>query len=125
MAATKAAYLVAGSEPFLSNYQYWPGGDDRPISVKELKVGMENGSPFFFVDTHAGPAHLVTWKALDSVTRLGSTGAYTDDLGRYWVYRTLVEQPAVLRALVARYPQILVDESRIWARCIRLSWNSS
>ncbi len=112
MAATKAAYLVAGSEPFLSNYQYWPGGDDRPLSVKELKVGMEDGSPFFFVDTHAGPAHLVTWKALDSVTRLGSTGAYTHDLGRYWVYRTLVEQPAVLRALVARYPQILVDESQ-------------
>lgn len=112
MAATKAAYLVAGSEPFLSNYQYWPGGDDRPLSVKELKVGMEDGSPFFFVDTHAGPANLVTWKALDSVTRLGSTGAYTHDLGRYWVYRTLVDQPAVLRALVARYPQIIVDESQ-------------
>ena len=46
MAATKAAYLVAGSELFLSNYQYWPGGDDRPISVKELEVGMEDGSPF-------------------------------------------------------------------------------
>lgn len=112
MAATKAAYLVAGSEPFLGNYHYWPGGDERPISVKELKIGMDVGDPFFFVDTHAGPVRLVTWKALDSVTRLGSTGAYTHELGRYWVYRTLVEQPAVLRALVARYPQILVDESQ-------------
>ncbi|WP_447649151.1 UvrD-helicase domain-containing protein [Pseudomonas abietaniphila] len=112
MAATKAAYLVAGSEPFLSNYHYWPGGDDRPISVKEFKVGMEGGSPFFFVDTHVGLVRLTTWKALDSIKRMGNTGAYTHDLGRYWVYRTLVEQPAVLRALAARYPQIIVDESQ-------------
>lgn len=112
MAATKAAYLVAGSEPFLSNYHYWPGGDVRPLAVKDVKVGVENGNLFFFVDTHAGPERLITWKAQDSVERLGGIGAYTHELGRYWVYRTLVEQPSVLRALTARYPQILVDESQ-------------
>ncbi|MFK3797156.1 UvrD-helicase domain-containing protein [Pseudomonas sp. NPDC088444] len=112
MAATKAAYLVGGSEPFLSNYQYWPGGDARPLAVRELKVGMEDGHLYFFIDTHAGPERLITKKAQDSIKGLGATGAYTHEFGRYWVYRTLVEQPAVLRALATRYPQILVDESQ-------------
>lgn len=111
MVAAQAAYLVSGSEPFLTNFRYWPD-DGRPLPLKDIKVGMQNGNIFFFTDTRDGVEKLDAVKALDTVNRLGRTGAYTHELGRYWVYRTLVHQPAVLRALAARYPQILVDESQ-------------
>ncbi|WP_223460365.1 UvrD-helicase domain-containing protein [Pseudomonas sp. A-R-26] len=111
MAAAQAAYLVSGSEPFLANYRYWPD-EGHPIPIKDIKVGIEEGNLCFFTDTHDGVERLDARKALDSINRLAGTGAYTHELGRYWVYRTLVHQPAVLRALAARYPQILVDESQ-------------
>ncbi|WP_454865481.1 UvrD-helicase domain-containing protein [Pseudomonas hormoni] len=111
MAAAQAAYLVSGSEPFLANFHYWPD-EGRPLPIKDINVGMENGNLFFFTGQHDGVERLDVEKALDTVNRLGRTGAYTHELGRYWVYRTLVHQPAVLRALASRYPQVLVDESQ-------------
>lgn len=111
MAATQAAYLVSGSEPFLISFQYWPD-NGRPLPIKDIKVGIQDGDIFFFIDTKTGIEKLDAAKALSIVKRLGQTGAYTHELGRYWVYETLVSQPAVLRALAARYPQVLVDESQ-------------
>lgn len=111
MAATQAAYLVSGSEPFLINFRYWPD-DGHPLPLKDIRVGMQNGNTFFFTDKIGGVEKLDAVKALDAVNRLGRIGAYTHELGRYWVYRTLTHQPAVVRALAARYPQILVDESQ-------------
>ncbi len=46
------------------------------------------------------------------VHRLGKSGAYTHNLGRYWCYRTLRDQPAILRALARRYPHVLIDEAQ-------------
>ncbi|MNJ21297.1 UvrD-helicase domain-containing protein [Pseudomonas alkylphenolica] len=112
MAASQAAYLVSGSEPFLSNFRYWREEGQHPLLIKDIKVGMQDGKIFFFTDTRNGVERLDGGKALDTVTRMGRIGAYTHELGRYWVYRTLVSQPAVLRALTTRYPQILVDESQ-------------
>lgn len=111
MAAAQAAYLVSGTEPFLANYRYWPD-EGHPLLIKDIKVGMDGGNLFFFTATHDRVERLDAPKALDSINRLGGIGAYTHELGRYWVYRTLVHQPAVLRALAARYPQLLVDESQ-------------
>ncbi|CAI1191769.1 DNA helicase II [Serratia fonticola] len=111
MAATQASYLVSGSELFLTNFSYWPD-EGRPLQIKDIKVGIQNGNIFFFTKTRDRVEKLDAAKALDTVNRLGLTGAYTHELGRYWVYRTLVSQPTILRALVARYPQILVDESQ-------------
>ncbi len=111
MTATQAAYLVSGSEPFLNSFQYWPD-EGRPLPLKDIKVGIQAGNIFFFIDTKTGIEKLDTAKALKTVKHLGRTGAYTHELGRYWVYQTLVSQPKVLRALAARYPQILVDESQ-------------
>lgn len=112
MGASQAAYLISGSEPFLNNFQYWKGEKERPIPVKNVQVSIDNGVPFFVSDTYGKAEILDPKKALDLVNRLGRTGAYTHDLGRYWVYRTLLEQPAILRALAARYPHVLVDESQ-------------
>jgi len=111
MGADRAAYLVSGSEPFLSSFQYWPK-DSHPLHLKDIKVGMFN-QDFYFVTSQGDELELLDKsEVLKIVNRLGKTGAYTHDLGRYWVYKTLISQPAVLRALAARYPQILVDESQ-------------
>ena len=55
---------------------------------------------------------LNTLTARTLIARLGNTGAYTHELGRYWAYRTLAEQPEILAALVRRYPHILIDEAQ-------------
>lgn len=112
MGATQAAYLVSGSEPFLNSFQYWKSETERPIPIRDVQVGVENGKSVFFIDTHGASEHLDRAKARALIEKLGRTGAYTHDLGRYWVVRTLLNQPAILRALATRYPQILVDESQ-------------
>lgn len=111
MNAPQTAFLVSGSEPFLEGFRYWRD-DGHPLAIRDIKVGMENGQPFFFNDSSGRVVVLDAQKASDTINRLGRCGAYTHELGRYWVYRTLTQQPAVLRALVSRYPQILVDESQ-------------
>ncbi|EDY3045968.1 ATP-dependent helicase [Salmonella enterica] len=110
MGAKQAAYLVSGSEPFLSSFQYWPE-EGHPLPLKDIRIGIQNGN-IFFTNSNGGAEKLNTVRALKVVMSLGQTGAYTHELGRYWVYQTLVSQPAVLRALAARYPHILVDEAQ-------------
>ncbi len=110
MGASQAAYLVTGTEPFLSSFQYWPE-EGRPLPLKDIRIGIQNGN-IFFTNSNGGTEKLNTVRALKAVVSLGETGAYTHELGRYWVYQTLVSQPAVLRALAARYPHILVDEAQ-------------
>lgn len=111
MSATQAAFLVSGSEPFLDGFRCWRD-DGHPLPIKDISVGMEDGNLFFFTSSNGRFISLDTKKALEAVNRLGRCGAYTHELGRYWVYQTLIHQPAVLRALAVRYPQILVDESQ-------------
>lgn len=112
MGATRTPYLVSGSEAFLSSFQYWKSKTERPIPIKDVQVGVENGKSIFFTDTQGAVEQLDRGKARELIENLGRTGAYTHDLGRYWVIRTLLDQPAILKALATRYPQILVDESQ-------------
>ncbi|WP_238591797.1 UvrD-helicase domain-containing protein [Pseudomonas abietaniphila] len=112
MGATRTPYLVSGSEPFLSSFQYWKSKTERPIPIKDVQGGVENRKSVFFVDTKRGVEQLDHGKAKEVIEKLGRTGAYTHDLGRYWVIRTLLHQPAILKALATRYPHILVDESQ-------------
>lgn len=111
MGAVQAAYLVSGSEPFLEGFTY-RRGEEYPLPIKDIKAGMVNGGLSFYCDLRNKLIWLDGERATDLVERLGRTGAYTHELGRYWVYRTLTQQPAVLRALAVRYPQVLVDESQ-------------
>lgn len=111
MAASQAAYLVSGSEPFLARFKYWCEGHP-PLPLKDIKLIIRDGDFVFYSDTRNSPKLLDKVKVLKIIHDLGRLGAYTHEIGRYWVYRTLDSQPAVLRALAARYPQILVDESQ-------------
>ncbi|HCI1763032.1 TPA: ATP-dependent helicase [Pseudomonas aeruginosa] len=110
MGATQSAFLVVGSEPFLNGFTYWTG--QYPLPVAKIQVAFHEGVPIFFYDVFGKPELLDQAVARQLVDRLGRVGAYTHDLGRYWVYRTLQEQPAILRALARRYPHIVVDESQ-------------
>ncbi|MHC9061017.1 UvrD-helicase domain-containing protein [Pantoea sp. y20] len=111
MAATQAAYLVSGSEPFLTSFRYWREGYP-PLPLKDIKIIIIDGDFVFYSDIRNNLEILDKDKVLKIIHDLGRLGAYTHEIGRYWVYKTLNSQPAVLRALAARYPQILVDESQ-------------
>jgi superfamily I DNA/RNA helicase len=110
MGAPKAAFLVTGNEPFLDGFTCRT--KNFPIPVTKIKVGINEGELFFFHDYRGNVELLDRHAAAQVVTRLGQSGAYTHDLGRYWCYRTLVAQPELLRVLAWRYPHVLVDEAQ-------------
>jgi superfamily I DNA/RNA helicase len=110
MGAKQAAFLVMGGESFLNGFTFKPG--TYPVSIAKMQVGVRNGSVYFYYSNNDQTEELDTKYAAGIVHRLGQTGAYTHNLGRYWCYRTLHDQPAILRALARRYPHILVDEAQ-------------
>ena len=110
MCATQAAFLVMGGESFLNGFAFRTG--TYPLNITKMQVGFHGGAVYFYHANNDQTVVLNTAYALDIVSRLGRTGAYTHNLGRYWCHRALVEQPAILRALVRRYPHILIDESQ-------------
>lgn len=115
MRAQQTAYLVSGGEPFLAGFTFRT--EQFPQNITVMHVGFRNGDFHFFYSVHGQNIDLNTAVALNLVERLGRAGAYTHDLGRYWCYRTLQEQPSILRALVRRYPHVLIDESQDIGPC--------
>lgn len=110
MKSLRAAYLVTGNEAFLEGFKF--PTSTFPQSIKALNLAFANGKEVFF-HVFNDQVNLVD----DSVSRkliarLGCTGAYTHDLGRYWAYRALKEQPKLLAALARRYPHIVIDEAQ-------------
>ncbi|MEO6823243.1 MAG: UvrD-helicase domain-containing protein [Nitrosospira sp.] len=110
MGATHAAFLVTGGESFLSGYRFKT--NTYPLSIARMQVGMRHDKVYFYHSNNDQMEELNATYASHVVHRLGRTGAYTHNLGRYWCYRVLREQSAVLRALAHRYPHILIDESQ-------------
>lgn len=115
MGAQQTPYLVSGSEPFLAGFKLKT--QHFPQDITSVRVGFRDGDFHFFYSVHNQNFDLNTAQALNLVERLGKAGAYTHDLGRYWCHRALREQPTVLRALVRRYPHILIDESQDIGPC--------
>lgn len=111
MGARCSAFLVTGGEPFLSGFTY--PSRPVPLQVADVHVAIDDdGNPFFYQDFRGNLTLLDQHRALQLVTRLGRVGAYTHNLGRYWAYRTLREQPVILRSLACRYPSLVIDESQ-------------
>ncbi len=110
MGASQTVFLVTGREPFLAGFNC--PTETHPIPVSDVKVRFAGGQPFFYYTVHGNEMRLNQQDASRVVTRLGRVGAYTHDLGRYWCYRVLREQPVILRALARRYPHIMVDEAQ-------------
>lgn len=110
MGCARSPYLVTGNEPFLSGFTF--PAKRFPQHMRELNFELANGQPSFYWRYQNSRTTVPLKVAQDLIERAGRLGAYTHDLGRYWTYRTLREQPAILRALAARYPHIVVDEAQ-------------
>lgn len=111
MGAQQTAFLVTGGEAFLKGFTFQT--DAYPRAINEMQVGIDTGGVYFsYSDIKSEIHRLNTSQAAEVVHRLGRVGAYTHNLGRYWCYRTLADQPGILRALVHRYPHILIDEAQ-------------
>ena len=118
MGCDRMPFLIAGTEPFLQNrdFKFWAqpaSGQAFPVSpalLYKVIVNMETGRATFQYRQQGAAIPINNGPAV--AARLGAVGAYSHDLGRYWCYRTLVEQPAILGALVRRYPHILIDEAQ-------------
>lgn len=110
MGAEHAAFLVMGGEAFLNGFTFKTS--TYPRSITKMQAGFRSGAVYFYYANNDKTSELNTAYASAIVSRLGQTGAYTHNLGRYWCHRVLLEQPAILRALVRRYPHILIDEAQ-------------
>lgn len=110
MGATRSPFLVVGSEPFLDGFRCRVGR--IPVPIVNVNVGFDNGRLVFFHLANGRGRQDIDPGAERVVARLGAVGGYTHDLGRYWCYRILVEQPAIRRAIATRYPHIIVDEAQ-------------
>lgn len=118
MCCNRTPFLVSGIEPFLNNQnlKFWVQGPNnrvfpvQPSDLYKVMVNIRGGATCFSYRQNSSLFPINNGPV--AASRLGEIGAYTHDLGRYWCYRVLTEQPAILRALAHRYPHILIDESQ-------------
>lgn len=110
MGAQQSAFLVMGGEAFLTGFRFQ--AHDYPREITKLQVAIDDAGVYFCYSDNDGVRRLDTTQSTLLVHRLGRVGAYTHNLGRYWCYRTLAEQPCILRALAHRYPHVLIDEAQ-------------
>lgn len=110
MKCPRSAFLVTGDEAFLEGFKVKTTSFPQPI--KSVRVSVLDGCDDFFYVVHAKRMAFDASIASKAILKLARTGAYTHDLGRYWAYRTLTEQPKILSALARRYPHIVIDEAQ-------------
>lgn len=110
MKSLRAAFLVTGDESFLEGFKF--PTSSFPQSIKALNLAFVNDKEVFFYVFNDQVELVDESFARKLIARLGCTGAYTHDLGRYWAYRALKEQPKLLMALARRYPHIVIDEAQ-------------
>lgn len=110
MMSPRAAFLVTGGEAFLDGFKFQTSTFPQPISKLNLK--LVEGVWHFFHVFNDNAEEVDASRTHNLIVRLGRTGAYTHDLGRYWAYRALQEQPELLAALARRYPHIVIDEAQ-------------
>ncbi|MHA6895576.1 UvrD-helicase domain-containing protein [Ralstonia pseudosolanacearum] len=110
MQSERAAFLVTGGESFLEGFRFATSSFPQPITA--LHMAFVNGDEVFFHVFNEQIELVDKSTARNLITKLGRTGAYTHDLGRYWAYRALKERPELLAALARRYPHILIDEAQ-------------
>lgn len=109
MRCSRTPFLVEGNEPFLRHFTIWDGS--KPIPATDVSITIENGVWVFKAGRWV-KSKLPDAAAKTGIAKLGAVGAYHHDAGRYWVLNVLKTWPFVLRALVRRYPHILIDEAQ-------------
>lgn len=110
MASARPAFLVTGNEAFLEGFKFSTSSFPQPVT--SLHLAFVSGNEVFFHIYNDRTELVDTSTARSLIAKLGRTGAYTHDLGRYWAYRALKERPELLAAVARRYPHILIDEAQ-------------
>lgn len=110
MMSARPAFLVTGNEAFLKGFKFSTSSFPQPIT--SLHLAFVSGDEVFFHVYNDQEELVDTSMARNLIAKLGRTGAYTHDLGRYWAYRALKERPELLAAVARRYPHILIDEAQ-------------
>ncbi len=105
-------FLLSGAESFLSNrnYQFRPKGQQFPVEISTVEALLREGKAIFTGRYQQSEVELE--RASQTVEALGRLGAYTHNLGRYWAYRVLHEEPRILKALARKFSQIVIDEAQ-------------
>jgi len=87
MGASQTPYLVSGSETFLGRFTFMT--EAFPMPITNLHVAVIESKACFYYRRNDAVEVVDDAIALNPINRLGKVGAYTHDLGRYWVYRAL------------------------------------
>lgn len=120
MGCSRPPTLVNGTEGFLSNQQQLnvmfakkPKGQ-FPISVAQLRVGLNNDGTAYLFTTHGKGETLPKnpTDALKALATLGKQGFYSHDHARYWGAKILEQLPKLCEILARRFPEIIVDEAQ-------------
>ena len=110
MGCGRTPFLVEGREPFLNSFKVYDGARSHPTA--SLDVSLQDGVFVYTIGRKSQNKIIDRRRAESAVAKLGTHGAYTHQSARYWVWRTLYDQPSLLAALARRYPHILVDEAQ-------------
>lgn len=113
MQASRPAFLVSGTEPFLAGFRLPPPSKGSPpVMIDKIHAKVAARRFEFFTEVFGNERTLDKDKTVALVERLGKVGAYTHELGRYWCCRALGAERGLLKAFSHRYPEILVDEAQ-------------
>ena len=112
MKAPGNAFLVTGTEPFLNSFTVFDPQTKRSYPTASMRAKLKAGQFEFAAGETYAPIAIPSGNAIAAINKLGKLGAYSHDLGRYWAYRSLKEQPFLAKVLARRYSHILVDEAQ-------------
>ena len=112
MGCGRRPYLVHGHEPFLKGFTVYNG--TYSVGIEHLRVLMGDTGDLLFEDAsgYGVPRVIDPSHAEAAIQKLGKSGAFTHELGRYWALMTLAKTDGLHRVLARRYPYILVDEAQ-------------
>lgn len=103
-------FWISGEEPFLTNFKVWDG--TRPREIANLIIQEGDNGFTYIVRENNFVTNIEESVAESAIKKLGQTGAYTYELGRYWVLELLLKEPKLLAAISKRFPHIIVDEAQ-------------
>lgn len=118
MGCKSSPFLISGKESFLKNkgFQYWytlPSGKTLPVkneNINNVTLRLKNKN-IEFIYRYNNISYLIT-NGINVTESLGKIGAYTHELGKYWVLCTLIQNKNLLSAIIKRFPIIIVDEAQ-------------
>ena len=118
MGCKSSPFLISGKEAFLRNssFTYWYEtklGNKQPVpreDINNVTIRVKDNKLKFFYRIHNELFSINN--GVDVTKRLANIGAYTHELGKFWVLQTLAKNKNLLSAIVNRFPIIIVDEAQ-------------